>query len=88
MDSIFVHSISSFASASFATCLTHPFDVMKTRVQLDQVGYPTAFIALKRILKEEGWRRLFAGLIPRAGRKALGSAIVWTIYSEITGLKK
>jgi hypothetical protein len=43
--------------------------------------------AFKRIVREEGPRKLFAGLLPRAGRKALGSAIVWTIYSEMTGLK-
>jgi hypothetical protein len=32
MDSIFVYSVASFLSAAFATTLTHPFDVVKTRV--------------------------------------------------------
>jgi solute carrier family 25 protein 38 len=36
------------------------------------------------MLKEEGVRSLFDGLALRMARKAMSSALAWTVYEELT----
>jgi solute carrier family 25 protein 38 len=82
-------------AAAAATAATNPFDVVKTRVQLsDASSSPSsssrgarkangmAAVAL-RVVRDEGWRRLFDGLALRVTRKALSSALAWTVYEEL-----
>jgi solute carrier family 25 protein 38 len=83
-------------AAAAATAATNPFDVVKTRVQLSDAlpssaGAGTAAarrtngmaaVAL-RVVRDEGWRRLFDGLALRVTRKALSSALAWTVYEEL-----
>jgi solute carrier family 25 protein 38 len=35
------------------------------------------------MLREEGVRSMFAGLSLRIGRKAISSALAWTVYEEM-----
>lgn len=62
--------------------ITHPPDVMKTYMQL----YPDQFSRMQQtilhILKNDGFRGFFRGLLPRLIRKTLMAAMSWTVYEQ------
>lgn len=66
-----------------ATVLTNPFDLIKTRIQLDKKQYPNLIRGVLRVLKEDGVPGFFRGMLPRLIRKSISSAISWTVYEEI-----
>ena len=74
---------SSILAAGFATAMTNPFDAIKTRLQLMPSRYGNLFTAAKIMIREDGLRSLFDGLALRMGRKALSSALAWTLYEEL-----
>lgn len=78
-----VNFASSTVAASAATLLTNPPDAIKTRLQVQPKKYKNSFQALKLMLKEEGTRSLFDGLALRMARKAMSSALAWTVYEEV-----
>ena len=78
-----VNFISGALAAGLATTITNPFDVVKTRVQLMPSKYKNMVRATKVMLAEDGMRSLFDGLGLRMGRKALSSALAWTVYEEL-----
>lgn len=45
--------------------------------------YGNMAVAGARMVREEGVRSLFGGLGLRMGRKALSSALAWTLYEEL-----
>jgi hypothetical protein len=72
------------------TLLTHPFDVVRTRLQLQASGnaighhkYKGVIDAFISIPKEEGIRRLFRGIVPRILKRTVSSGIVWAAYETI-----
>ena len=67
-----------------ASVTTQPADVMKTRMQLQPNVYGSFFNTLAVILQNNGVRGLFSGLLPRATRRTLASAFMWTIYEEVS----
>jgi solute carrier family 25, member 38 len=72
-------------AAALATSMTNPFDAVKTRLQLFPAKYSNMVQAAKLMLREDGVRSLFDGLGLRIGRKALSSALAWTVYEELIG---
>ncbi|KHJ33687.1 putative solute carrier family 25 member 38 [Erysiphe necator] len=78
-----VNFASGMIAAGFATALTNPFDAIKTRIQLQPKVYPNVFYAAKKIMREEGPKPFFNGLGLRIARKALSSALAWTLYEEV-----
>ncbi|KAJ8659622.1 hypothetical protein O0I10_004601 [Lichtheimia ornata] len=66
-----------------ATCITQPFDMIKTRMQLDRKLYRTTWSTAKRVFMENGLRGFFDGISLRLARKPLSSAISWAVYEEI-----
>ncbi|CAO3632151.1 unnamed protein product [Cunninghamella echinulata] len=66
-----------------ATIITHPFDMLKTRMQLKPNVYKHVLQAAGKVLKEEGAKGFFDGISVRILRKPLNSAISWTIYEEV-----
>ena len=84
--SIFFTSFVSGATAgSIAAFLTTPFDVIKTRRQIDiySTGPKTAsgtFQVMGNIIKEEKISRLFTGVAPRVGKVAPACAIMISSY--------
>ena len=81
--SLSINFISGVLAAGFATAITNPFDAVKTRLQLMPGKYGNMFIAGRRMIKEDGVRSLFDGLGLRMGRKAISSALAWTLYEEL-----
>ena len=63
--------------------VTHPADVVKTRMQLEPALYPSVSKACKQIVLMNGPRGFLIGLAPRMLRRTLMSAMAWTVYEEI-----
>ena len=78
-----VNFLSGILAAGLATTVTNPFDAVKTRLQLMPGKYSNLFSAAQRMVKEDGFRSLFDGLGLRMGRKAISSALSWTLYEEL-----
>lgn len=75
--------VSGIVAAVSATTITNPFDAIKTRLQLMPAKYGNMVQAAGMMLREEGLRSMFDGLSLRIGRKALSSALAWTVYEEM-----
>lgn len=78
-----INFVSAVLAAGTATVITNPFDAIKTRLQLFPQRYGNMVRAARIMLREEGVRSLFDGLALRMGRKAISSALAWTVYEEI-----
>jgi len=74
---------SGILAAGLATAITNPFDAIKTRIQLQPKKYMNLLHAGRKMIREDGIRALFDGLGLRMGRKALSSALAWTLYEEL-----
>jgi len=85
MNGTTINALSGVLAATTATAITNPFDAVKTRLQLMPVKYGNSLKATRLMLKEDGIRSFFDGLGLRMGRKALSSALAWTVYEELIG---
>ena len=72
-------------AAGLATSITNPFDAVKTRLQLMPKKYGNMLKATRIMLQEDGLRSFFDGLGLRMSRKAMSSALAWTVYEELIG---
>ena len=81
--SVSINFLSGVLASGFATVITNPFDAVKTRLQLMPGRYSNMIVAGRRMIKDDGVRSLFDGLGLRMGRKALSSALAWTLYEEL-----
>ncbi|KAF2276178.1 mitochondrial carrier [Westerdykella ornata] len=78
-----INFVSGVAAAGLGTTITNPFDAIKTRLQLMPAKYVNMVQAAKTMLREEGVMCLFDGLGIRIARKAMSSALAWTVYEEL-----
>ncbi|KAL4936650.1 solute carrier family 25 member 38 [Aspergillus oleicola] len=78
-----INFVSGGLAAGIATAITNPFDAVKTRLQLMPSKYGNMMRAVRLMIQEDGVRSLFGGLGLRIGRKALSSALAWTVYEEL-----
>lgn len=78
-----INFASGIVAACLATTITNPFDAIKTRLQLMPDRYRTIVKAGPQMVREGGLRSLFDGLGLRIGRKAISSALTWTLYEEL-----
>ena len=62
---------------------SNPFDAVKTRIQLQPGRYRNTVSGARRMVREEGLRALWDGLALRMSRKAVSSALAWTVYEEL-----
>lgn len=81
--SVTINFVSGVIAAVSATTMTNPFDAIKTRIQIAPDRYRNMFHAARLMLRDEGIRSMFSGLSLRLGRKAVSSALTWTVYEEI-----
>ncbi|KAF2841731.1 mitochondrial folate carrier protein Flx1 [Patellaria atrata CBS 101060] len=75
-----VESIAGFSAGVMATLAVHPFDVLKTRLQLDQ-NYQSkpgeSIRILRNIVRNEGsYGALYRGLMPNM----IGNSVSWALY--------
>lgn len=78
--------ISGASSGVFAATITTPFDVIKTRHQVNDQSSHAApksegtFQVMSRIIRNEGWKELFRGLTARVAKVAPACAIMVSSY--------
>lgn len=65
-----------------ASLVTHPMDVVKTKMQLQTRGTKTLVRACSRILIKYGPRGFFLGLGPRLIRRSLMAGLAWSVYES------
>jgi len=72
-------------AGSVAAILTNPFDVIKTRRQMNifDIQKVSTFQAAKQIYTEEGINSFFKGILPRAVRVAPACAIMISSYELV-----
>jgi solute carrier family 25 protein 38 len=80
-----LNASSGVIAAGLATAITNPFDAVKTRLQLMPAKYSNMVKATRMMLNEDGLKAFFDGLGLRMGRKAISSALAWTVYEELIG---
>ncbi|KAK0730764.1 solute carrier family 25 member 38 [Lasiosphaeris hirsuta] len=78
-----INFVSGVFSGAACSVISNPFDTVKTRIQLNPAGYRNMVHAARRMIAEEGFRALWDGLALRMSRKALSSALAWTVYEEL-----
>ena len=78
-----INFVSGVLAAVTATTMTNPFDAIKTRLQIAPGRYRNMVQAARMMLRNEGIRSMFSGLSLRIGRKAVSSALTWTLYEEV-----
>ena len=88
-----VNFVSGTVAAVAATLLTQPADVVRTHMQLGLSsaakargagGLLPSLALLRHIAATQGARGLLAGAAPRVVKRTLQTALVWTLYEEIT----
>ncbi|KAI9775483.1 MAG: hypothetical protein M1839_001100 [Geoglossum umbratile] len=78
-----INFVSGVLAAGLATALTNPFDAVKTRIQLRPAEYGNMVHAARLMVRRDGLGSLFDGLGLRMARKAMSSALAWTLYEEL-----
>lgn len=74
---------SGVIAGAACSMISNPFDAVKTRIQLQPGVYRNTFHAAHRMVTQEGLRSLLDGLALRMSRKAMSSALAWTVYEEL-----
>jgi solute carrier family 25 2-oxodicarboxylate transporter 21 len=77
-----------FVSGTLASCVNIPFDVAKSRIQGPQpvpgeIKYRTTLGSMAVVYREEGWRALYKGLLPKVLRLGPGGAIMLVVYDYV-----
>ncbi|KAK4245282.1 mitochondrial carrier domain-containing protein [Corynascus novoguineensis] len=78
-----INFASGVVSAVVCSVVSNPFDAVKTRIQLQPERYRNMAQGCRLMIREEGPRALWDGLALRMSRKALSSALAWTVYEEL-----
>ncbi|XP_006890638.1 PREDICTED: solute carrier family 25 member 38 [Elephantulus edwardii] len=66
-----------------ASLVTQPADVIKTHMQIAPAKFRWFGQAVTLIFKDYGLRGFFKGGVPRALRRTLMAAMIWTVYEEM-----
>lgn len=80
--------IAGSIGGTVGTLLNTPLDVVKTRIQNTPRGdgkgrkYNWAWPALGTVYREEGFRALYKGLVPKVARFCPGGGILLVVYAE------
>ncbi|XP_054722280.1 S-adenosylmethionine mitochondrial carrier protein-like isoform X2 [Uloborus diversus] len=79
-------SLCGAVAGSIAASITTPLDVAKTRIMLANKGALAAegdiFPVIKEIYREEGFKSLFSGMLPRVLWISIGGAIFFGAYEK------
>lgn len=78
-----INFASGVVSGVVCSVISNPFDAVKTRIQLQPERYRNMVHATRKMVGEEGVKALWDGLGLRMSRKALSSALAWTVYEEL-----
>ena len=73
----------STVAGFFATLVTQPFDVIRTRAQLEQ--HAVRSIPHARHVFQHGFSVALAGFWPRLVKRTLASSVTWTVFEHMIG---
>lgn len=77
-------TVSGLCAGSLAALITHPADVIKTRVQTQGAGQRTSVPQTILLLyNEQGIISFYSGFAPRVVRRTLVSSTAWLVYEEV-----
>lgn len=82
-----IETIAGFTAGTAATLVVHPFDVLKTRLQLEtkQSRWGSSLNILRGIIRDEGsYAALYRGLMPNL----VGNSVSWALYFLFYGQAK
>jgi solute carrier family 25 protein 39/40 len=93
LNPIAVSFISGATSGTISALLTQPFDVLKTRRQVftpskgcapEAISHRASTLPLAlHVIRSEGWRALFAGVVPRCAKVAPACGLMITCYEGV-----
>ena len=89
----YITSLASFSANVLSCVVTHPVDLIRTRVYFQYYNkdtrqhYNSITEAVGKIYEHDGFKGYFRGLMPRIARKGLGSIIAWGIYEYLVDKK-
>lgn len=69
-------------AGTLASTLTHPMDVVKTRIQVNKERCGIRDISAE-VYKEKGLQGFYSGIVPRVVRRTLVTATAWVIYEKV-----
>jgi len=80
-----------FTSGVLGSLVNIPFDVAKSRIQgpqpvPGQIKYRTTIGSIVTVYKEEGFRALYKGLVPKILRLGPGGAIMLIVYEHVNDI--
>jgi solute carrier family 25, member 38 len=78
-----INFTSGILAGAGCSVVSNPFDAVKTRIQLQPNEYRNMIQAGRKMVVDDGFRSLWNGLALRMSRKALSSALAWTVYEEL-----
>ncbi|KAG8707759.1 hypothetical protein FRC09_001631 [Ceratobasidium sp. 395] len=79
-----VHSGAGMFAGAFATFMTHPFDMVKTSMQVrSEPEFNNFRSTVAAVWREAGILGFFSGMSLRMTRKVCSSAIGWTVYEAM-----
>jgi len=82
--STLMHMVSAASAGAIATMATHPFDVIKTKVQVrSEDRYHGFSRTVRTIWTQRGSAGFFDGASLRMTRKILSSVIGWAVYEAV-----
>ncbi|KAK7061249.1 mitochondrial glycine transporter [Favolaschia claudopus] len=82
--STLTHTLSAASAGAVATMATHPFDVIKTKIQVrSEDRYHGLSRTVRTIWRQRGVAGFFDGASLRMSRKILSSAIGWAVYEGL-----
>ncbi|KAJ3505685.1 hypothetical protein NLJ89_g7285 [Agrocybe chaxingu] len=82
-ESTFIHGASAASAGVIATLVTHPFDVVKTKIQVRSEERYHGFFKTVATIWKRGVAGYFDGASLRLSRKILSSAIGWAVYEGV-----
>lgn len=72
-------------SGGIAAAATTPLDVIKTRLMLGADAKGVAYVSVgdvvRRVLRDEGWKKLFSGITPRVTWISIGGFVYFGAYN-------
>ena len=74
-----VETVAGFTAGVVATLAVHPFDILKTRLQLETGNsqWGSSFRIMRQIVRDEGsYMALYRGLMPNM----VGNSVSWALY--------
>ncbi|CEP03792.1 Mitochondrial glycine transporter [Plasmodiophora brassicae] len=82
--SIAVSLLTGMISGTTGTVITHPMDVLRTRIQIRESNYASGvWGTFLRVVHEEGPKGLFRGVFPRLIKRGLSNALTWSMYERL-----